>query len=450
MLNLHKNICISLWLGIAASVAAYAQDAPADTTKLPFAIANEKRLPEDELAHKREGAYITGAPDLSSDPVNGLGLGVEGSLYFNGKRKDPFFAYTPYRQKLDFVVFSTTRQQREFFVRLDMPYAFNTKWRIRAEGGYESNPNLLYFGINERTLQGLSYYPNNDSSLPLVQNARFKDYNAALVGNAGRYNTYFKKEWVANVSGEYALLDGKMRALIGLEAAGVNISTFSPYARLAQDRLADKQVLGDGKYLVTIGQLGLMYDTRDLETDPTNGVFAEITNELSLKSLGSAFNFNKTFVHAALYRRLFPHRFKRLVFAGRLAAGYTAGDAPFFEYQDQWTSEGSIEGLGGTNTLRGFKQGRFLGRVMNFNNFELRYRFAEMTTLKQHLVFSAVPFLDIGGVWNSFGNIKGFQNFRSNEGVGLRVAWNVSTILRFDYAVSKEDAQFFFSFGHAF
>lgn len=448
---MKNSLIIRLLLLIAStSVCSYAIAQQTDTTKLPFAISQEKQLPADELAAKREGAYFTGAPDITSDPVNGFGLGVEGSVYFNGKRTDPFFAYTPYRQKLDFVVFSTTRQQREFFVRLDVPYFLNTKWRLRAEGGYETNPNLLYFGINEQTLAGLSYYPNNDSSKPLVHNARYKDYAAALVGGANRYNNYFKKEWVANVSGEYAMLDSKVRALIGLEAAGVDISTFSPTAKLAQDRLADKQVQGDGNYLVTIAQAGLMYDTRDLETDPTNGVFAEITNELSLRALGSAFNFNKTFVHAAIYKRLLPAQFKRLVFAGRVAAGYTAGNAPFFEYQDQWTSEGSIEGLGGTNTLRGFKQGRFLGRVMNFNNFELRYRFAEMNALKQQWVFSAVPFLDFGGVWNDFGSIKGFQNFRASEGVGLRIAWNISTILRFDYAVSKEDTQFFFSFGHAF
>jgi outer membrane protein assembly factor BamA len=41
------------------------------------------------------------------------------------------------------------------------------------------------------------------------------------------------------------------------------------------------------------------------------------------------------------------------------------------------------------------------------------------------------------------------DNYRYAEGLGLRIAWNVN-ILRFDYAVSKEDAQFFFNFGHTF
>ena len=76
-----------------------------DTLTLPFAIAEEKKLPADELAEKREGTFLTGVPDISSDPVNGFGYGVEGSITFNGKRNNPFFEYTPYNSKLDIALF---------------------------------------------------------------------------------------------------------------------------------------------------------------------------------------------------------------------------------------------------------------------------------------------------------------------------------------------------------
>src|ERR1700739_3123941 len=78
-----------------------------DSVKLPFAIAGEKKLSDDDLKNKKEGAYLTGVPDISSDPVNGFGYGLEGELYFNGKRRDPFFAYTPYRSKLRVNAFNT-------------------------------------------------------------------------------------------------------------------------------------------------------------------------------------------------------------------------------------------------------------------------------------------------------------------------------------------------------
>lgn len=420
-----------------------------DTLQLPFAIAKEKKLPEEELKNKKEGAYLTGAPDVSSDPVNGFGYGGEGSIYFNGKRSDPFFAYTPYRARLDLVLFNTTRSQREVFAKLDVPYILNTKWRLRVEGGYEVNPNPLYFGQTEKSLDGLQYYPNQDSSLAPAKNVSYDTYDAQLQNFSPRYNTYQKKEAVLNVSIEKSYLEGKLRLLVGYEIAHVNFSPFSGPSLLRNDS-AKGNIVGLKKGLVQLYQLGLIYDTRDLETDPSSGVFAELTNELSLTQLGSLYEFNKTFFHFNYYKKILPGTFKRLVFAGRIAFGYTGLNAPFFEYQDEWSSEGSIEGLGGANTLRGYKQSRFLGRAMSFNNVELRYRFAQCKFLKQHFAFSAVPFADAGAVWDKMANVKKLDNFRFSEGLGLRVAWNVNTILRLDYAISPEDHQFFFNLAHTF
>lgn len=427
--------------------------AQTDTTqkKLPFAIAKEKRLPDEELAQKKEGAYVTGVPDLSSDPVNGFGAGVEGSFFFNGKKSDPFFEYTPYRAQLNLAVFVTTRLQREIKLGWDIPYIFNTKWRLRGEAAYEVNPNLLYFGIDENSLKPLSYYPNNNYANALVNKAHYEDYKKNLVGSKAHYNTYTKQEAVLNISMERSFYEGRLRALLGYEIALVDLTTplNKDSSMLVQDAVA-KKITGFERNVISFVQGGLIYDTRDLETDPSNGSFAELTNELSLVALGSQYNFNKTFFHYNLYVPLLPKVFKRLTFAGRVAIGYTQGNAPFYEYQDEWSSEGSMEGLGGGNTLRGYKQSRFLARVMNFNNFELRWRFAKCDVLSQHLTFSAVPFFDAGGVWNDLSRLNHLENMRYSEGLGLRVAWNVNTILRFDYAYSKEDRQFFFSLGHAF
>ena len=421
-----------------------------DSTKLPFAIAKEKRLPDDELAEKKEGIYVTGVPDLSSDPVNGFGAGAEGSLFFNGKKKDPFFEYTPYRAELNVALFITTRLQKEAKLGLDVPYIFNTKWRLRAEAAYEINPNLLYFGIDEKSLKPLSYYPDNKMSNPLVNNASYNSYEKNLTGNKSNYNTYTKTEAVLNVSMERSFYEGRLRALVGYEIASVNLSSPLNDSSLLHQDAVSKKINGYGENIISFAQAGLIYDTRDLETDPTKGSFAELTNEVSLVALGSQYNFNKTFFHYNLYCPILPKVFKRLTFAGRIAMGYTQGDAPFYEYQDEWSSEGSIEGLGGGSTLRGYKQSRFLARVMEFTNLELRWRFAQTKILKQHLAFSAVPFFDVGGVWDSLNRLNHLENLRYSEGLGLRIAWNVNTILRFDYAISKEDNQFFFSLGHAF
>src|SRR5258707_3263189 len=133
-----------------------------DTTKLPFAIADEKKLSDEDIKDKKEGIYITGTPDFSSDPVNGIGYGAEGSLYFNGHRNDPFFYYTAYRAKLDFIDFSTTKNEREFFLKLDVPYILNTKWRVGVVSGDEEKPKLLFFFLKtQETIRGLTFYSCN-------------------------------------------------------------------------------------------------------------------------------------------------------------------------------------------------------------------------------------------------------------------------------------------------
>src|ERR1700756_4027988 len=179
----QKNIILSIILFFPVTVVLKAQTAgelkrdSAKISKLPFAIAKEKKLPDDELAEKKEGLYVTGVPDLSSDPINGFGYGAEGSMFFNGKRSDPFFEYTPYRAELTVALFNTTRSAREAKLGLDVPYIFNTKWRLRTEAAYEINPNFLYFGVTEKSLEPLSYYPDNNTVNPIVNNASYNAYD---------------------------------------------------------------------------------------------------------------------------------------------------------------------------------------------------------------------------------------------------------------------------------
>ena len=421
-----------------------------DSLKLPFEIAKEKRLSDEELENKKEGFYVTGVPDLSSDPLTGFGFGAEAQLFFNGKRSDPFFAYTDTRAEIDITAFYTTKYEREFRMECEIPYIFNTKWRFHGEIGYEVNPNLLYFGVGEQSLQPLSYFPNNDPTKPIVNNASYNDYTNSLTGARVYYNTYQKSEAVVNLIVARSFAKGKCRVFLGFELTHItNISPLNDSSLVHRDALSAK-ILGYGSDLTPLLQTGLIYDTREGEKNPSNGVFAEFTNELSLKAFGSPFDFDKAFVHYNLYKTIFPKIFKQLIFAGRVGLGYLMGEAPFYEYSDEESSEQTIEGLGGPQTLRGYVQDRFASRVLGFANFELRCRFAQCKFLKQHLVFSAAPFEDIGGVWDNLNRISQTQNLRYSEGLGLRIAWNENTVLRFDYAISKEDRQFFFTLKQAF
>ncbi len=470
MLGRGFIVILFLFGGTAISVAQQ------DTSKLPFAIAKEKKSSEGDLQNKKEGVYVTGIPDISSDPVNGFGYGLEGELYFNGKRSDPFFEYTPYRYKLSMVAFNTTRNQRELSLNFDAPYIFHSKWRLRASTVIETNPNRLYFGYDTQSLNALApannpthTFSNYDDYKNYLKNVRNGKPGEAPVVTDFFYNNFTQQEIVSNLTMEHSFFDGRVRLMLGYELGIVKVSTFdNTVYKQATDSAGNTNIAapngetkitadnraglirGVGTSVLGMTQVGIIYDTRDLESDPGNGIFAEITNEWSNKVIGSIFNFSKTFFHIKGYKNIIASRYKAFVLAGRAALVINQGNLPFYENYDCYSSEGSIEALGGPRTLRGYKQWRFVGSVMNFYNMEARIRICQGKILKQHLALGVVPFFDAGSVANSFSTLFNINNYRYSEGLGLRIAWNVNTILRFDYAISKEDGQFFFQFGHTF
>ena len=83
-------------------------------------------------------------------------------------------------------------------------------------------------------------------------------------------------------------------------------------------------------------------------------------------------------------------------------------------------------------------------------NSELRIRLFERMIAKQNVGFGLVPFVDAGSVYNKLNDLTIKGSLRYSSGLGARIIWNQSTVLRFDLARSKEDQQFFFTFDHAF
>jgi len=438
-----------------------------------LSFIRSKRMSEADLAKKREGRFTTGLPDLSSDPVTGFGVGIRTNTYWNGTRANPLFAYTPYLVRLRANVAYYTTNARELTLSLDAPYYRGSRWRFRVDFKAQQNPSNLYFGSNQSTLGPLRL-----PSDPAETFDTYAEYNNARKrlrpGQAGEAafvsdalsNRFRETEFMLNLKADYALGKGKWRVMGGYEIQSLRYRTFqgtetdavdpvsgegtkapngtSLLARDAQQGL----VFGLAGGRVSLLQGALIYDTRDFEPDPTRGVYFEAANEFSDRFIGSEFSFNKLFLQGRLYQRLPVGR--RTVLAGRLAAGTIFGkQAPFFEYQDQWSPDGSINALGGRQSLRGYRANRFLARSLAFANVELRVRVADLKVGRQNFGFGIAPFFDAGTVRDRWQDLN-FKNIKTSYGLGARVAWNLSTILFFDYGLSKEDRLFYFGIGQIF
>ncbi|MBN9312835.1 MAG: BamA/TamA family outer membrane protein [Chryseobacterium sp.] len=457
---------------LAAPFAVEAQDT-ITVKKDSLSFIKSKRMSDEDLAKKREGTFVTGLPDISSDPVTGFGFGVRTNVIWNGKRDNELFAYTPYLMKLKANAAWYTSNAKELALSLDVPYYKGTRWRFKIDFKAQQNPANLYFGLTEKTL--------GDLRLPSDENTTFstyKEYDRARktlrpggVGEAAFVtdalsNRFRETEYMLNLKADYALGNGKWRIMGGYEIQHLSYKTFEGMEADAIDPVTGNHTKApngmsllrrdfeqgnisgvDGGW-VSIIQNALIYDTRDFEPDPTKGAYFEIANEYSSKLIGSQFDFDKLLIQGRYYQKL-PFG-KRTVLAGRVGIGNVFGkNSPFFEYQDQWSPEGSINAMGGKASLRGYRANRFLARSMWFSNFEVRTRLVETTLWKQHLSFTVAPFFDMGTVRDRWQDLN-FQNIKYSYGAGLRVGWNQSTILYFDYGKSKEDGMFFFGIGQAF
>lgn len=438
-----------------------------------LSFIKSKKISDDDLLKKREGTFVTGLPDFSSDPVTGFGFGIRSNVYWNGERTNPLFAYTPYLAKLKANVAYYTSNARELILFLDVPYYKGTRWRFKVDFKAQQNPANLYFGLTESTLGNLRLPSNKNTTF-----STYKEFDKARktvrpggIGEAdfvtdALSNRFRETEYMLNLKADYALGNGKWRIMGGYEIQHLSYKTFEGEETEAINPITSEETTAPNGFSllqrdfdqgkisglnggwISILQTALIYDTRDFEPDPTKGYYFEIANEYSSKYIGSQFDFNKLFIQARVYQKL-PFG-KRTVIAGRFGVGTIFGsNAPFFEFQDQWSPEGSINSLGGKQSLRGYRANRFLARSLWFTNIEFRYRIAETKLGKQRFALGVAPFFDAGTVRDEWQNLN-FKNIKYSYGLGARIAWNQSTIISFDYGISREDKLFYIGFGQAF
>lgn len=457
---------------LLAALAGTGLLAQTDNDSLVFMQA--RRMSDADLLKKREGTFFTGIPDLSSDPVTGFGFGIRGNVYWNGTRDDPRFAYTPYLAKLKANAAYYTSNARELVLSLDVPYYKGTRWRFKVDLKAQQIPANLYFGLTEATLGPLRL-PSDPSGPGYAMYAAYNDARRRVrPGDPGEAefvtdalsNRFRETEFMLNLKADYALGNGRWRVMGGYEIQHLSYATFegnvteghhpvtgermevpNGFSLLRRD-FDQGLVYGVDGGWVSIVQSALIHDTRDFEPDPTQGQYFEVANEYSAPVIGSQFTFDKLFIQWRGYRKL-PVG-PRTVLAGRFGVGNVFGsEAPFFEYQDQWSPDGSINALGGKGSLRGYRANRFLARSLWFANVELRVRLVDLSFGRQRFGIGVAPFFDAGTVRDRWQDLDLAHN-RTAYGAGLRIAWNQSTVLFLDHGVSREDRLLFFGIGQVF
>ena len=172
------------------------------------------------------------------------------------------------------------------------------------------------------------------------------------------------------------------------------------------------------------------YDSRNSFINPSRGNVAQLDLEGGSSGFGSDYDVFSSTVSLQTYHVLF---YPKTILAARVVGQTVSGtDLPLHAYST----------LGGTKTLRGFPQDRFLDRASILTNVELRFPIIWR--------FDGLVFFDSGKLASNIGRMAPLKGgWKTNPGFGLRLMMD-TFIVRADLGISNEGTGFYFNFGHLF
>lgn len=372
-----------------------------------------RRAPPEDAPQQRRGIDGAGVPLLSFNSDTGVGYGAVGGLYLYKP------GYVPYRFALAAQVFFTTRGVQSHWLRFDAPDLWpRARLEIRLE--------------QSRELFSPWYGPGNRSSPEAVGalvGSRAYAYDLLQPGGFVRLRS---RPWASHPS---------LQPYAGVD---YHYSRVRPYPGSVLEREAPRGISGGH---VTQALVGLLWDTRDDENNPSSGGLGELSLRGAARGLASDYGF---WGGTACDRRYVALGTKRLVLAERVCVDALLGGYPFFEL----TNVGGIslaEGVGGMSSVRGVPRNRYAGSVKAFVNLELRWLPWTFQLLRAPVHVGGLAFVDAGRVWHPGTDDGTAWTWHPGAGLGLRVVRRAA-VLRFDASLELETGRkaFYVSFGHMF
>jgi hypothetical protein len=414
---------------------------------VPEWLSKKRPLAPFQLTRKEEGVYLTGLPLVNYDPDKGLGYGARLYLFDNGSRSDPLFKFSPYFHRVYFQFFRTTAGFQSHAIKWDAPYIGGSPYRIRSALAYERDTDVNYFGTGEDAMAPLK---RDDQRRTFSSIEDYEEVNQRILNGRtfAKYNKvdFLRPRW--NIHLEREIFGGLIRPLIGFQVAKATVRDYSGSrvtvdgeeaisnrTKLAEDAAANDVVGFDGGWNNT-AKLGVAYDTRDFEPNPSAGMFHDFSFEFARRAIGSAYDFERYNATVRFYYTPISEA-TLLTLAARGMYQVQTGEVPFFEMGTLSFTQGNDIGLGGLRTIRGYQELRFIGPVAALANLEARWQFFEHRFAGQRFAYMLAPFVDSGRVFDKAAEAS-LQDWRTGYGAGLRAIWNLATILSIDYGRGAE------------
>jgi hypothetical protein len=341
-------------------------------------------------------------------PVYSSDLGVGGAIQTNVY--DHRRGVKPYGTLYESLILYSSRGTQIYLGAIERPEIWG-KYRLRVQAAYLKDP-YQYFGLGNETVRDKQLEADGFYQSPL----RLYGGTATLRRKLGS-----GFQLVGLLDSRRYFVDAPAGTLVRLEnPSGI-----------------------EGNRVNQAG-IGIFRDTRNNEAHATSGSFYEF----SLRVAPDLVNVHP-FAGGSFIARHYFSPIPKLTLAGRLVLDVMLGDVPFTT-QDKFGLD-SVYSLGGGRSMRGFTEGRYIGKVKGLTNWEIRSLPITTTIRGYHFNAGGVLFADVGRVLADINTPFNGVGLHVGFGAGLRILYEKDFLVRFDVGHSNEDAvRFYLDVGHIF
>ena len=212
------------------------------------------------------------------------------------------------------------------------------------------------------------------------------------------------------------------------------------------DKYRDEQLIRDDEKdggNVTQLRAGLVYDSRNHDSDPTRGENIELSLVYS-PDLIDGNGYSNLGLHLSMSQFL-PVFTERLTFAYRaLVQANLSGEIPYYftnNINSMFFRKMYTEGVGGNASVRGLNRNGVLGNGFLILNVEMRWRIYDFKFINQNWQIATNPFFDAGKILQPYrlDEQKAVNLYSGDEmaphytaGLGIKLVMNHNMIVSFE------------------
>jgi hypothetical protein len=360
-------------------------------------------------------------PNISSNPANGLIMGVAGSTGFylgpqESTRVSSIGFSAAYTTKNQFIAFAKSNiysSEDRFFLQGDWRYfIYNAAtWGLgtNAPDSIELDNNFIWQGAETEDINDgfkMSY-----NFLKLHEILSYKVARHKYIGIGYHLDYFFNIE------------DNSLR----FDTIPFQLTPHYLYSRLYDFNTSD--------YILSGISLNLVYDSRDNMINPYQGYFVNLNYRYNPVLLGSSRNSSSLWLEFRTYVSLSKKVPRHLIAFWWFGNFQVTGHQPYLTLMALGEDQRARSG-------RGYIAGRFRGEDLVYG--EVEYRFPISPCSK---ILGGVLFLNATSASNRSRNVGLLDSIRPGAGFGLRVMLNKNfrTNINIDFAFGRKSQGLYFS-----